>query len=73
MVKVIGILLVIVVVVLIDVPTMWKNKQKKELIVYSVLLSIGVTLLILLAVGIKIPSPVDLFTITEKSFESLVK
>lgn len=72
MVKVIGILLVIV-VVLIDVPTMWKNKQKKELIVYSVLLSIGVTLLILLAVGIKIPSPVDLFTIMEKSFENIFK
>ncbi len=73
MVKVIGILLVIIVVVLIDVPTMWKNKQKKELIAYSVLLFIGVTLLILLAVGIKIPSPVDLFTIMEKSFESLFK
>ena len=73
MVKVIGIILVIVVVVLIDVPTMWKNKQKKELIAYSVLLFIGVTLLILLAVGIKIPSPVDLFTIMEKSFKNIFK
>lgn len=73
MVKIIGILLVTAVIVMIDVPTMWKNKQKKELVVYSLLLFIGVTLLILLAVGIKIPSPVDLFSIMEKTFNKLFK
>jgi len=73
MVKIIGILLVTAVIVLIDAPTMWKNKQKKELVVYSVLLFIGVTLLILLAVGIKLPSPVDLFSIIGKTFNNLFK
>ena len=73
MVKIIGILLVTAVIVMIDVPTMWKNKQKKEMVVYSLLLFIGVTLLILLAVGIKLPSPVDLFSIMEKPFNNLFK
>lgn len=73
MVKIIGILLVTAVIVMIDVPTMWKNKQKKELVIYSVIFFIGVTCLILLAVGIKIPSPVELFTIMEKPFNNLFK
>ena len=73
MVKIIGILLVTAVIVMIDVPTMWKNKQKKEMVVYSLLLFIGVTLLILLAVGIKLPSPVNLFSIMEKPFNNLFK
>jgi len=62
MLKIIGILLVTAAIVMIDVPTMLKNKQRKELIVYSVLLFIGLTFLILLAVGVKIPSPVNLFS-----------
>lgn len=73
MVKIIGILLVTAVIAMIDAPTMWKNKQKKELVVYSLLLFIGVTLLILLAVGIKIPSPVDLFSFIGKTFNNLFK
>lgn len=73
MVKIIGILLVTAVIAMIDAPTMWKNKQKKELVVYSLLLFIGVTLLILLAVSIKIPSPVDLFSIIGKTFNNLFK
>lgn len=73
MVKIIAILLVTAVIAMIDTPTMWKNKQKKELVVYSLFLFIGVTLLILLAVGIKIPSPVDLFSIIGKTFNSLFK
>lgn len=71
MLRAIGILLITVFIVLIDVPTMWKNKQKKELVVYSVILSIGVTFLILYAVGIKIPSPVDLFATIGKPLNNI--
>jgi len=61
MIKTLAILFVTAIVIMIDVPSMWKNKQKKELIVYSVFLFIGVTFLILLAIGVKIPSPVDIY------------
>ncbi|SFQ04107.1 hypothetical protein SAMN05421670_0722 [Psychrobacillus psychrotolerans] len=71
MVKTLAILIITVVIAMFDVPSMWKNKQKKELVVYSVLLFIGSTCLILLAVGVKIPSPVDLFSKTEKLFQSI--
>lgn len=61
MIKTLAILLVTAIIIMFDVPSMWKNKQKKELVVYSLILFIGVTFLILLAVGVKIPSPVDIY------------
>lgn len=71
MVKTIAILLVTAIIVIIDVPSTLKKKQKKELVIYFVLLLMGLTFLILLAVGVKIPSPVDLFSKTEKLFKSI--
>lgn len=73
MVKSIGILLVTAVIVMIDVPSMLKNKQKKELVIYSVLLFIGVTFLILLAFEVKIPSPVELFSNMAKPFKNILQ
>lgn len=73
MLKTLAILIVTAVLVLLDVPSMLKNKQKKELVVYSILLFMGVGCLIMLAVGMKIPSPVDLFLYVEKPFKNILQ
>lgn len=73
MLKSLAILLATAVIVMFDVPSMVKNKQKKEIVIYSILLFIGVSFLILLAVGVKIPSPVELFLYVEKPFKNVLQ
>jgi len=68
-----GILLVATVIVFIEVPSLLEKKQKKELIVFSILLFIGVTLSILRAFGINIPNPLDLLTFIFKPMNDLIR
>ena len=68
-----GILLVATVIIIIEVPSLLEKKQKKELIVFSILLTIGVTLSILRAFGINIPNPLDLLTFIFKPMNDLVR
>jgi hypothetical protein len=60
MLKSVGILLVAAVILWIDVPPLLKKKDKKELLLFSILLAIGVGLSIALALGKTIPNPMDL-------------
>ena len=68
-----GILLVATVIIFIEVPSLLEKKQKKELIVFSILLFIGVTLSILRAFGINIPNPLDLLTFIFKPMNDLIR
>ena len=68
-----GILLVATVIIFIEVPSLLEKKQKKELIVFSILLIIGVTLSILRAFGINIPNPLDLLTFIFKPMNDLIR
>ncbi|PZX02423.1 hypothetical protein C7437_11115 [Psychrobacillus insolitus] len=68
-----GILLVATVIIIIEVPSLLEKKQKKELIVFSILLIIGVTLSILRAFGINIPNPLDLLTFIFKPMNDLIR
>ena len=60
MLKSFGILLVAAVILYMEVPSLLEKKYKKELIVFSVLLAIGVGLSIGYSFGKSIPNPVDL-------------
>lgn len=57
--SVFGILLVGFVLMLIDVPSLLKKKRKKELWVYTLLMTLGMALLLLLANQVQIRSPLD--------------
>ncbi|WP_277584404.1 hypothetical protein [Psychrobacillus antarcticus] len=62
----VGIILVAAVVVFIEVPTLMEKKYKKELVVFSILLAIGVCLGIAHSFGKSIPNPIDLLTFIYK-------
>lgn len=69
----IGILLVAAVILRIEVPPLLEKKHKKELLVFSVLLAIGVGLGITLGFGITIPNPLDLLTFILKPINDLIR
>lgn len=62
MLKSVGILLVAAVILFAEVPSLREKKYKKELIVFSILLAIGVGLGIAHSFGKAIPNPIDLLT-----------
>lgn len=62
MVSSLGILLLATVIVVLEVPPLLKNKLKKELIVFTILLVIGVVSGILYSFNVKFMSPVDLLS-----------
>jgi hypothetical protein len=62
MLKSIGVLLIAAAILWIEVPSLLEKKYKKELLVFSILLAIGVGLGITLGFGKPIPNPLDLLT-----------
>lgn len=62
MLKSVGILLVAAFIVFLEVPSLLEKKHKKELIVFSILLAIGVGLSVAHSFGKSIPNPIDLLT-----------
>lgn len=73
MVKTIGILCLAAVVVFLELPQLLKNKLMKELVVFTILLIIGITLSILLAFGVKLPNPVDLLIFLLKPLTNFIE
>jgi hypothetical protein len=57
-----GILLIGAIISLIEVPPLVKKKWWREIIVYLILLSVGMTLAILISKDVTIPTPIDLLT-----------
>ena len=54
---VILVLLAFILINAIELPILIKKKYKKEAVVFSVLMVFGFTLLMMMAIGIKLPSP----------------
>ncbi|TFE25984.1 hypothetical protein [Cohnella luojiensis] len=50
-------------IIMIDVPTLRRNKSRKELWAFSVLLIGGVALNIVVGLGVEVPSPLELIKI----------
>lgn len=57
--KIMGILTCIAFISYVEVYSLDKKKYKKELVIYFLFLSVGVTMVILLTLNIKIPSPTE--------------
>lgn len=66
MMKVIGIFLIATIILMIEVPQLMEKKHKKELLVFSIILAIGVGLSIAQALGKTIPNPMDLLNLVYK-------
>ncbi|PIC69310.1 hypothetical protein CSV77_14140 [Sporosarcina sp. P16b] len=62
MIKSIGILLIAAAIAWFEVPSLLDKKHKKELLVFSILLTIGVSLGMVLGFGKTLPSPMELLT-----------
>ncbi|ARF12975.1 hypothetical protein SporoS204_01570 [Sporosarcina ureae] len=58
----IGILLLAAAILWFEVPSLLDKKYKKELLVFSILLAIGVVLGIILGFGVIIPPPAELLS-----------
>lgn len=69
---IVGILAVAILVIYIEVPSLLKKKQTKELWVFSVLLFIGVVLSILESLQIELPNPLDAITFIYKPFSDFI-
>lgn len=72
MIKSIGILLIAAAILWIEVPPLLEKKYKKEFLVFSILLAIGVGLGITLALEKTIPNPLDLLTIIFKPLDDVI-
>lgn len=72
MLKSIGILLIAAAILWIEVPPLLGKKYKKELLVFSILLAIGVVLAIALGFGKTIPNPMNLLTFVFKPINDLI-
>lgn len=72
MIKSIGILLIAAAILWIEVPPLLEKKYKKELLVFSILLAIGVGLSITLGFEKPIPNPLDLLTIIFKPLDDVI-
>lgn len=57
--KVIGIILVGLIIIVLEVPRLMKDQEKKELFVFITLLVIGVGLSLAKALNAPIPNPLD--------------
>lgn len=68
----IGILLIATAIVWFEVPSLLDKKHKKELLTFSVFLTIGVVLGMVLAFGKTIPTPMDLLTFLFTLFTNLI-
>ena len=73
MVAVAGILVIVGVIIAIDVPSLLRKKEKKELWVFFVLLLIGTSLSIAQALHIEIPNPVDWITVIYQPLSDLIE
>jgi hypothetical protein len=72
MMVILGILLVVVVITLIEVPHMLKKGLKKELWVFGILLLFGTVLNIAQGLKIDLPNPLDWINVVYKPFSDFL-
>ncbi|MFN2747453.1 MULTISPECIES: hypothetical protein [Bacillus] len=66
MLVVLGIPLIAGLIILLELPTLWKKKQKKEIWVFSLLLALAVALCITEGLGVELPNPLDWLAVIYK-------
>lgn len=59
MLPIIGILAVVIVIIVLEVPMLWRKKWYKELWVFSIILLFGTVLSIAIALRVKLPNLID--------------
>ncbi|MFM1654152.1 hypothetical protein ACI7RC_18930 [Brevibacillus sp. B_LB10_24] len=69
---IIGILAAAIAIGFIEVPSLWKSGQKRELCVFSFLLLIGTGLGIAKTLQIHIPNPLDWMAVIYKPFSDFL-
>ncbi|MDK2933408.1 MAG: hypothetical protein PWP27_1218 [Clostridiales bacterium] len=69
---VLGILMVTAGIILLEVPCLLEKKLKKELWVFSMLLTFGVIISILMAFGVQLPSPKNMITVIYKPLGDII-
>lgn len=72
MIKSLAILLVAGAIAYFEVPPLLKEKQKKDLVVFSMLLILGIGLSIFWALGKHIPNPLDFITFILKPLSDYI-
>jgi predicted tellurium resistance membrane protein TerC len=72
MLKSIGVLIIAVVIMMIEVPQLLERKSKSELVVFSILLAIGVSLSIAHGFGKAIPNPIELLSLIFKPLNNVL-
>lgn len=72
MLKSIGILIIAAVILWMEVPPLLEKKFKRELVVFSILLAIGVGLSITLGFGKTIPNPFELLSYIFKPLNNVL-
>lgn len=70
--SVLGILIGILIICLLEVPSLLKKKQRRELLAFSVLLLVGTGLNIALALHIELPNPMDWIIAVYKPVSDMV-
>lgn len=67
-----GILIAAVIIMIIEVPSLLKKRQKKELWVFGILLLLGTGLSIAESLQVDIPNPLDGIAIVYKPFSDFL-
>ncbi|WP_221566596.1 hypothetical protein [Alkalihalobacillus sp. TS-13] len=67
-----GVLLVAILITIIEVPPLWKKRQRKELWVFSVLLVFGIGLSIAVGLDLNVPNPFDWIAVIFKPLTDLM-
>ncbi len=70
--QILGIIIVSLGIVALEVPPLLEKGFKKELWIFSVLLTVGLVLSILFTLGIKIPNPYDMLTTIYQPFTDFI-
>ncbi|SFA72679.1 MULTISPECIES: hypothetical protein [unclassified Bacillus (in: firmicutes)] len=69
---IIGLVFISIMICAIELPTLWKQKLRKEMVIFFVLLGMGFTLSTLLALNIKVPPILDAVEFVFKPVSDLV-
>jgi len=72
MLSITGILVIVISIIAIEVPALWRKKLKNELWVFSLLLLFGTVLGIAQALHINIPNPLDWIIAVYKPVSDIV-
>jgi hypothetical protein len=72
MLKVLGILVITLLIIWKEIPPLKKHKKKKEIWIFSIFQFMATTLLSLVVLNMKIPSPLELIRIIYKPFSDLL-